>query len=394
MDTADSTFEATRTQLKAMLDSLDSCLAMVDLAQNRVIWCSDNWVARMPDLASGACWSDALADCEPLRKLCELSADQQAAQGQVKLDESGCTSMVKVNRLHSGELVVQLEEAVMPVNEMHHYMQAREHMFTTSRTISVSEMATTLAHEIRQPLAAMSNIIKGVRHRMSTGGTPVEVIDEALEKALEQVVYTNSVISRIRDFTQARRPQEDDIDLVKLVREALSLMDWMIRAQGIQVSVEGADDTLWCKGDPTMLQQVMINLLRNGIEAMQDRHSGDRKLEVCCSQEQKRVRITVRDNGHGIQGNETILFMPFSTSKSSGMGVGLNICRSFVELHQGRLWLSPIATGGCAAHMELPRVESPSRNEPIFEETMECNPQISSTGGAGGNTGTGLRTAT
>lgn len=363
----------TRTQLAAMLQSLGSCLALVDLNQDRIVWCSDNWLGRLPNLASGACWSLALKSNQPLRRLCDLCKDEPVVQAQLTLEASDCSSLVKVRQLDSGELIIQVEEAVIPVNEMHLYMQAREHMFTTSRTISVSEMATTLAHEIRQPLAAMSNIIKGVRQRLGTGGAAAEQIDVALEKAIEQVIYTNSVISRIRDFTQSRRPRDEYLDLITLTHEALALMDWMIRGQGIQVVLESEQGNLWCKGDPTMLQQVLINLLRNGIEAMQERHSGERLLVVCCSQDHNSVRLSVRDNGHGMQGDEAILFLPFSTSKSSGMGVGLNICRSFVELHQGRLWLSPNEAGGCTAHMELPRVDPPSSTVSALEETMDCN---------------------
>ena len=230
-------------------------------------------------------------------------------------------------------------------------------MFTTSRTISVSEMATTLAHEIRQPISAISNIVKGVKLRINKGGTSPEKLIEALEHALEQITFTNSVISRIRDFTQARRPQQQDLDIVKLAQEALSLMDWLLRANDSQVEFSVEGDSLWCKGDPTMLQQVLVNLVRNSIEAMHERSASERKVQVHCSERESVVRISVRDNGHGLQGKEQLLFIPFSTSKSTGMGVGLNICRSFIELHQGRLWLSPNDDGGCTAHIELPKVE-------------------------------------
>ena len=118
------------------------------------------------------------------------------------------------------------------------------------------------------------------------------------------------------------------------------------------------EEPLYISGDSTMLQQVLINLIRNAVDAMHSQSIERRNIVISASLQDEKVTISIADTGHGLSDNGDKLFVPFATSKSNGMGVGLNICRSFIELHQGRLWLSPNETEGCTCYVELP-VASP-----------------------------------
>jgi len=108
-------------------------------------------------------------------------------------------------------------------------------------------------------------------------------------------------------------------------------------------------------GDATMLQQVFTNLIRNAVEAMRDMQPEDRHLDIHVHLQERNVQVEIADKGHGLtQETQDNLFVPFVTQKTQGMGVGLNICRSFVELHQGRLWLAPNDMSGCTSFVLLP----------------------------------------
>jgi len=356
-----------------VIDQLDQAIAIIDSRLDRVVWHSKAWRRYLPSLSNTESWSSAVQSCPAIAALLQEATQPEIdgqntentgntstgagmADGPVRLP-TGEVVQLAVRTLADARVVLQLHSSAMATDDMHLYMQAREHMFTTSRTISVSEMATTLAHEIKQPIGTITNILRGVKLRLAQPSAPMEQIEQALDKALEQANFTSSVITRIREFTQARRPQQQMLDLGKLTRDSLSLMDWLLSASQCRVELQVSDEPMACKGDPTMLQQVLVNLLRNGIEAMDDLEPVERCLKIECAPVGQNIRVSIHDNGHGLEGKEQTLFVPFATSKSSGMGVGLNICRSFIELHQGRLWLSPNAAEGCTSCIELPLVQ-------------------------------------
>ena len=241
---------------------------------------------------------------------------------------------------------------------VHDYLRARDDLFSRSRTISVSEMATTLAHEINQPVGTVVNLLRGARRRLERddieSGDKLAALVPALEAALEQALYTSSVIARIRDFTRSRRPAREPIDVADLLARSLALLDWLIEAEGCRLESDLPDALPRVTGDPTMLQQVLVNLIRNAVEAMLETPREHRALRVSARAESGRLALLVEDRGQGLGGGDLDLFVPFATAKPDGMGVGLNICRSFVELHGGRLWLAPNEQGGCTARVELP----------------------------------------
>ncbi|MFK7994280.1 MAG: sensor histidine kinase [Granulosicoccus sp.] len=372
MSNSQSDSDVDGSALTEMINTMGQAVALLDLESDCIRWCSSAWQRELPQLSQGLCWSESIESWAEVAQLYQDFKQHGHCAGMVQCKHFDQARELTLSSLSSGLVLLHLHDNLRATDDMHLYMEARESMFTTSRTISVSEMATTLAHEIKQPIATITNILKGVRIRLGKfdGGEQSEKLQEALENALEQAQFTDSVINRIRDFTQARRPQQKTINVAELADEALSLMDWLLRANQCRIKLTLNDEPLLCVGDPTMLQQVLINLLRNGVEAMQERSAADRLLIIECKRNAAAVRISIRDNGHGLEGKEQSLFVPFSTSKASGMGVGLNICRSFVELHQGRLWLSPNSDGGCTSNVELPLVEE-ARSSAIGTNTND-----------------------
>ncbi len=253
-----------------------------------------------------------------------------------------------------------------------HFMAERERLFSVSHSLTVNEMATTLAHELNQPIGTTLNIINGCRRRLERGDTDPEALCEGLTLASRQSEFAAEIIARIRNFTAARQPAVVAVDIRDVVRDALALLDWVVESERIDVRLNTSNEPLMVRCDRTMLQQVLINLCRNGIEAMRDNADGERRvLGVVVLRSEDGILIDIEDHGHGLGAKGCdALFTPFRTDKPDGMGVGLNICRSFVELHQGRFWLTTNSHRGCTAHILLPEMQSAVSPENDRAEAM------------------------
>lgn len=249
------------------------------------------------------------------------------------------------------------------------HLRDREELLFTSRSISIGEMASTLAHEINQPVGTIVNVLRGVSARLARLPVAAEHqaqlddLHQGLKLALDQAQFASRIVGRIREFTQTRQPEHRPLDLRALALDCVALLDWEFSRQGVPVDTE-MTESFWVVGDAVMLQQVLVNLLRNALQA----HSGipARQARVTLRLQalgEAEVELAIVDQGCGINpGAEGKLFVPFQSSKPDGMGIGLNICRSFVELHQGRLWFThnPAPPGGCTFHLAL-RTTAPQK---------------------------------
>lgn len=265
------------------------------------------------------------------------------------------------------------------------HLEDREELLFTSRLISVGEMASTLAHEINQPIGAIVNLLRGVKARLQPAaagngqGTPAAdelraAIGPALEQALEHALFGARVVARIREYTASRQPRLERVDLAQLLRATAALLDWELQRDGVRLALEIAPaQAAIVLGDAVMLQQVLVNLMRNALDAVRG-GAGPRLRLALGADDPPWWTVEVTDNGSGLSAAaEAQLFVPFVSTKPSGMGIGLNICRSFVELHQGRLWFTRNASapwaGGCTFHVSLPRLadaaETPSDRKEI-----------------------------
>jgi two-component system sensor kinase FixL len=223
-----------------------------------------------------------------------------------------------------------------------------------SRLTAMGEMASALAHELNQPLAAISNYMKGSRRLLenSTEASAGRVLD-ALDKAAEQAVRAGQIIRRLRDFV-ARGETEKRVERVsKLIEESSALALVGAREQGIKVRFRIDPDADFVLADRVQIQQVLLNLLSNAMEAMQE--GSRRELTVTTkSVDDDMVQVEVTDTGHGIPPDVAEkLFVPFMTTKATGMGVGLSISRTIVESHGGRMGFEAPATGGACFRFTL-----------------------------------------
>ncbi|HVM22878.1 MAG TPA: PAS domain S-box protein [Sphingomicrobium sp.] len=223
------------------------------------------------------------------------------------------------------------------------------------RVSEMGTLASALAHELNQPLTAVANYCEGARDLLEGNAGPEElaIVREALDDAAQQAVRAGQIVRRLRDFMSHGESERRPESLQKLVSEANALALVGSREHGIDVQLELDADADIVFVDRIQVQQVLVNLIRNAIDAMLE--SDRRCLMIRSSGRGAMVEVSVTDTGSGIA--EAIapqLFQPFVTSKQSGMGIGLSICRTIVEAHSGRIWVETPDHGGTAFHFTLP----------------------------------------
>ena len=228
-----------------------------------------------------------------------------------------------------------------------------------SRLTAMGEMASTLAHELNQPLSAISNYLKGSRRLIEDSSDErAGMIRDALDKATEQALRAGQIIRRLRDFVARGETERRIESIIKLVEEAsaLALVGAKEKAVRVQFRFDPAVDLVLA--DKVQIQQVLLNLMRNAMEAMQD--SNRRELLLAAAPaENDMVRISVADTGSGLAPEMVNqLFQPFVTTKQQGMGVGLSISRTIIEAHGGQIWAEPNPVGGTIFHFTLRSVRA------------------------------------
>lgn len=235
----------------------------------------------------------------------------------------------------------------------------QEKLLFTSRMMSVGEMAATLAHELNQPLAAIVNYLNGSLRLIDQAGGPVQV-ERALQAARTQAEHASAVISRVREFVRAREPRRDAQDVPAMAATVLELLRLEAERLQLRIDVALAPSLPQVYADRVMIEQVLLNLVKNALEAMREIAPGKRDLRIeGRTNLDGEVEVRVCDRGAGLSAAEQDqLFSPFFTTKDDGLGIGLAICRSIVEYHKGRLFFEPREGGGSVFGFTLPRHES------------------------------------
>jgi two-component system, LuxR family, sensor histidine kinase DctS len=233
--------------------------------------------------------------------------------------------------------------------------QQEERLQATQRLITMGEMASSLAHELNQPLSAIASYNSGCANMLKAGNADLADIEGALAKSTEQAQRAGRIIRRIYEFVRRAEPKSEPCDIVQVLDEVLALVEPDARRLGMSIQRDFASSLPAVHGDRVLLSQVALNLIRNGIEAMRGLPPERRILIVSVAYDDNQVGLHISDRGHGIPAEVAArLFEPFFTTKPEGMGMGLNICRSVVEGHKGRLWIEPHPDGGSIVHVLLP----------------------------------------
>lgn len=232
-----------------------------------------------------------------------------------------------------------------------------------SRLTAMGEMASALAHELNQPLSAIANYLKGSGRLLQAAPLPRDRIADAVDKAAEQAMRAGDIIRRLRDFVARGETERRVESLPKLIEEASALALVGAKEHGVRVKFDFDPAVNLVLADKVQIQQVLLNLIRNAIEAMEQAKVRNLVIAIRPTGEDS-AEISVSDTGSGIEPQiADQLFQPFVTTKRAGMGVGLSISRTIVEAHGGRIWVEPNPAGGTIFRLTLKTAGDVELNE-------------------------------
>jgi two-component system, LuxR family, sensor kinase FixL len=227
-----------------------------------------------------------------------------------------------------------------------------------SRLTALGEMASTLAHELNQPLSAIANYLSGGRKLLERETPDMVRAAEAMEKAADQALRAGQIIRRLREFVSRGESDREIESLSKLVEEASALALIGAKELGVRVSYSFDPRVDLVLADKVQIQQVILNLIRNAIDAMMTSPTRALKITTEAADRDGLARVSVSDTGPGLSPEiAERLFQPFMTTKAQGMGVGLSISRTIVEAHGGRIWAQTNTGGGATFHFTVRRFE-------------------------------------
>ena len=238
--------------------------------------------------------------------------------------------------------------------------QQQEKLETSARLATMGEISSMLAHELNQPLAAISSYTAGALNVLERAdkGVPIEptLLRRALEQARQQAQRAGQIIRSVHEFVKKSEPQRETVDIHSVVDGVRALIELQTRQSYVALQINLPAQLPPVLADRVMLEQVLLNLTRNGIEAMAGVAPEQRILQITAAADAAQVSVSVIDHGHGIAPDVAErLFSPFFSTKAEGMGMGLSICRTAIEFHGGTLNHAPNPGGGTVFTFSLPR---------------------------------------
>jgi C4-dicarboxylate-specific signal transduction histidine kinase len=262
----------------------------------------------------------------------------------------------------SGELLgvvgthVDVTERKRAQEEHERLRQLEADLAHMNRVSMMGELAASLAHEVRQPIATARNNAQAALNFLDKSPPDLAEVREALGCVVDDADRAGDIIDRVRDHIKNAPPRKNRFDLNAAIGEVIGLARGAFIKNGVSLQTRLTEGLLPVPGDRVQLQQVVLNLILNAVEAMESVEAGARELLISTAQNQANsVLVAVRDSGPGIDPDHVErVFDAFYTTKSSGMGMGLSICRSIIANHGGRLWAHANEHGGAEFQFTLP----------------------------------------
>ena len=234
--------------------------------------------------------------------------------------------------------------------------QHRAELAHLTRITTLSELSGSLAHELNQPLAIILSNAQAAQRLIAQSPPDVGEVRDILSDIVSEDQRAGEVIQRLRALLKRGETVLLPLSLNDVITEVLRLTSADLLGRGVTVGHEAAPDLPQISGDRVQLQQVVLNLIINGADAMSANAPGSRRLHLATARQEGMVRVSLRDEGCGLPGDVEKLFEPFFTTKPHGLGMGLAICRSIISAHHGRLWAEPHPERGAIFHLELPAI--------------------------------------
>jgi C4-dicarboxylate-specific signal transduction histidine kinase len=236
------------------------------------------------------------------------------------------------------------------------YREMQMELAHANRIATMGQLTSSIAHEVAQPIAGARNNARAALNFLARRPPDLGEAREALDGIVANADRAGDILDRIRDHINKAPPKVGRFDMNEAVRDAILLNRGEAVKNGVSVQTQLAEGLPFFRGDRVQIQQVMVNLIVNAIQAMSGGGDGRRELQISTeTDEAEGVRVGVRDTGPGLSPKSlSRLFEPFYTTKPEGMGMGLSICRSIIEAHGGRLWAIPCKPQGALFQFTIP----------------------------------------
>lgn len=245
-------------------------------------------------------------------------------------------------------------------------IEAQMELVHANRVATMEQLSASIAHEINQPIAAAATNARAGLHWLDAQPPDLAEVRQALSRIARDTNRAISLISGLRALVQKAPPRKDSVDMNAAVLEIIALIRGEFLKYRISVETRFAESLPFVQGDGVQLQQVILNLIVNALEAMRGIGGGPRELLVGTARASDGVLVTIRDSGPGLPLDRIErLFDAFYTTKPNGLGMGLSICRSIIDRHGGRLWATANTPCGALFQFTVPSVQAMSP-EPSF----------------------------
>ena len=265
---------------------------------------------------------------------------------------------VPLNRPEGGAVVTCADITELRRAEME-AQRSRQELAHVGRVSTVGEMTASLAHQLNQPLAAIMTNAQAAGRMLSAARPDIDEVRAILHDIVRDDRRASEVIQRLRQLLRKGEFEITSIDLTAAIREVVELVSTEAALRNIILSFDFDHGPVLANGDRVQLQQVILNLLHNAMEAMAEQQQAPRSILIGCHRYHHAIVVSVRDSGPGLSaGTEHLVFEPFYTTKQGGMGMGLSIVRSIVEAHGGMIHATNVADGGALVEFQLPAAET------------------------------------
>lgn len=378
----DGALKSSESMKSAILNSLTSGVAVID-AGGRVLDLNANWIRLaeesrvMPHLVR---MGDDLLDVLCSEVVTGVRAVLNGSKARVAVEHVTTAAagtrwwLFVASRLNRGEggAVVTLVEVTERRRAEIEVQQSRQLLAHVGRVATMGELTSSLAHQLNQPLTGILSNAQAARRFLDRIPPDYAELREAMSDIAEDARRASDVIKRLRELLRKGEFEPTPVDLSAVIRDVANLVgsDAIIRNVAVKLDLEGEPTVV--RGDRVQLQQVVLNLLVNALEAIGE-DEGERAVHVSCQRvSEDEVRVLVRDSGAGLaEGTEEAVFDPFYTTKRHGMGMGLSIARSIVETHGGSIRARNDQEQGAVFEFSLPAPESA---QPVSEDQRAGHP--------------------
>jgi len=364
---------AAHERFKTVLESIDAAVSVTASVTGDLLFANRSYLERFGSTPAGHARLATMLNHREGGEVFDLPTgcwfDVRARTIQWPVDQAGASTLEPHN---DGARLQIASDITLRKTTEEIARQQQEKVQFTARLMTMGEMASSLAHELNQPLTAIGNYSEGTLARLRGGALPNEDLRSTLAKMGQQAQRAGAIIRRIREFVKRSEPRRRPTPAARIVEDAIAFAEIEANKKSIVIVAQVDPQLPPLDVDPILIEQVLLNLLKNALDSMSKASARRIDVRVDAGATDGQAEISVIDRGCGIAAEHLPnLFQPFFSTKAEGMGMGLNICRSIVEFHHGRIYVetNPEPTGGSVVRITLPLARSTLRPETALTRT-------------------------